>query len=139
MRFLLDTCVISEMAKPIPRKAVLDWIAGCDEHHLYLSVLTLGEIQKGIARLPDGRRKATIQQWLDRELRGRFAERILPISDEVAVIWGLISGEASGKGKSLPVVDGLLAATAITHNLTLATRNEDDVSHTGVRIFNPWA
>lgn len=139
MRFLLDTCVLSEMVKSNPSKCVIEWLAGCDESLLFLSVLTLGEIQKGIAQLPDSRRKANIQRWLDSDLHERFADRLLAISDEVALTWGALSGEAERHGTPLPAIDGLLAATALAHNLTLATRNENDVKQTGVRLFNPWA
>jgi predicted nucleic acid-binding protein len=105
---------------------------------LFLSVLTIGEIQKGIAKLPGGSRRTSLQTWLDSELRERFSDRILAISEEVALTWGIIQGEAERQGRSIPTIDGLIGATAICNNLTVATRNEKDIQATGVRIFNPW-
>ncbi|MBN8215764.1 MAG: type II toxin-antitoxin system VapC family toxin [Spirochaetes bacterium] len=138
MNYLLDTCVISELAKPVPEARVVEWIRSCDEDRLFLSVLTLGEIQKGISRLADGKRKNAIQRWLDGELRVRFEGRILPIDEEVALGWGLMQGEAEAKGRRVPALDGLIAATALVHQCTVATRNTADVEPTGARVFNPW-
>ena len=135
---MVDTCVISEMARPRPDKRVAAWLSRCEEEALFLSVLTLGEIQKGIAKLEDSRRRTRIQHWLDSELRRRFAGRILPIDEEAALTWGVVQGEVERHGVSIPAVDGLLAATAIAHNLTVVTRNEQDMRPTGARILNPW-
>lgn len=139
MRYLLDTCAISELVKAKPRKTVVEWIEGCDEDAVFLSVLTLGEIQKGIAKLTDERRKTKIQRWLDSDLRDRFAERILPVSEEVALTWGNLEGEAEAKGKPIPAIDGLIGATAIANNLTVVTRNVDDIGATGARTLDLWA
>ena len=138
MKYLLDTCAISELVKKKPSKKVLQWIQGCDEDAIYLSVLTIGEIQKGIAKLADSKRKAKIQQWLDHDLHNRFAGRIIPITEEVATTWGLIMAETEAKGTPLPSIDSLIAATAIAHNLTVITRNTEDMAGTGVRVLNPW-
>ena len=138
MNYLLDTCVISEAAKPKPEKSVTRWIDGCDEESLFLSVLTIGEIQKGIARISDKTRRIKFQQWLDTELRQRFVYRILSIDESVALTWGLVQGKAEAIGRPLPTIDGLLAATALVHNLVLVTRNEPDFLATGVNVFNPW-
>jgi len=138
MKYLLDTCVISELVKPKPSRKIVQWIQGCDEDGLFLSVLTLGEIQKGIAKLADGKRKATIQQWLDHDLRRRFAGRVIGITAEVAATWGLIAAETESRGAPVPSINGLIAATAMAHNLIVVTRNTDDMSRTGVRLFNPW-
>ncbi len=138
MKYLLDTCAISELVKKKPSKKVLQWIQGCDEDAIYLSVLTLGEIQKGIAKLADSKRKATIQQWLDCDLRNRFAGRIIPINEDIALTWGLIMAKAENKGKPIPSIDSLIGATAVAHNLTVITRNTDDLAPTGARLFNPW-
>lgn len=139
MKYLLDTCAISEMVKPQPHKAVVDWIEGCDEDSIFLSVLTVGEIQKGIAKLSDERRRAKIQQWLDTDLRDRFEDRILAVSEEVALTWGNMEGESKARGRPIPSIDGLIGATAIAHNLTVVTRNVDDISATGARVLNLWA
>jgi predicted nucleic acid-binding protein len=136
--FLLDTNVISELVKPSPEANVTDWIDGTDESLLYLSVLTLGEIRRGIAALPQSRRRATLEAWLDKDLRTRFEGRILDIDQDVADRWGLLTAMARNKGTALPVIDGLLAATALGHNLTLVTRDRGQIPSMGVAVFNPW-
>jgi toxin FitB len=136
--FLLDTNVISELVKPTPDSKVTRWIDATDESLLCLSVLTLGEIRKGIALLPDASRRVSLETWLDHELVLRFADRILAIDQAVADRWGRIAAQALRAKSALPVIDGLLAATAMRHNLTLVTRNTKDVVATGVAVFNPW-
>ena len=136
--FLLDTNVISELIKPLPEANVTTWIERIDESLLYLSVLTLGEIRRGIAVLPQSRRRATLEAWLDKELRARFEDRILAIDQEVADRWGLLTAAARSNGIVLPVIDGLLAATALEHNLTLVTRDTGQIPSMGVAVFNPW-
>jgi predicted nucleic acid-binding protein len=136
--FLLDTNIISELVKPRPEPGVTAWIEGTDESLLYLSVLTLGEIRRGIAALPQSRRRAALEAWLDKDLRARFEGRILIIDHEVADRWGLLSAAARNSGIALPVIDGLLAATALEHNLTLVTRDTGQISSMGVAVFNPW-
>lgn len=136
--FLLDTNVISELVKPQPEANVTAWIEGTDESLLYLSVLTLGEIRRGIAVLPQSRRRAALEAWLDKDLRARFEDRILPIDLEVADRWGLLTAAGRNNGILLPVIDGLLAATALEHNLTLVTRDTGQIPSMGVAVFNPW-
>jgi len=136
--FLLDTNVISELVKPRPEASVTAWIEGTDESLLYLSVLTLGEIRRGIAALPQSRRRATLEAWLEKDLRARFEDRILVIDQEVADRWGLLTAAARNGGIVLPVIDGLLAATALEHNLTLVTRDTGQIPSMGVAVFNPW-
>ena len=136
--FLLDTNVISELVKPRPEPKVTRWIDGTDESLLCLSVLTLGEIRKGIVSVPDASRRVSLEAWLDHELALRFAGRILVIDQAVADRWGRIAAKALAAKSALPVIDGLLAATAMQHNLTLVTRNTQDVAVTGVAVFNPW-
>ena len=136
--FLLDTNVISELIKPLPETNVTTWIERIDESLLYLSVLTLGEIRRGIAVLPQSRRRVTLEAWLDKELRTRFEDRILAIDQEVADRWGLLTAAARSNGIVLPVIDGLLAATALEHNLTLVTRDTGQIPSMGVAVFNPW-
>ena len=138
MSYLLDTCVISEIIRRRPDAGVVKWLENCDESDIYLSVLTIGEIRKGIARLKDGDRKVSIQRWLDNEMGNRFEGRILPVDAAVATTWGRMQGEAESRGEPIPTVDGLLAATAMVHNLALVTRNEKDVAASGARIINPW-
>lgn len=136
--FLLDTNVISELVKPKPDENVRRWTGETDESILFLSAVTLGEIRKGIDSLRPGTRRGRLESWLQVDLRARFRGRILPIDEAIADRWGAISAMAASKGKPVPVVDGLLAATALHHNLTLVTRNISDVGGTGVTILNPW-
>ena len=136
--FLLDTNVVSELVKPKPDDRVRRWIEETNESILFLSVLTLGEIRNGVQRLRSGRRRGRLESWLQVDLPSRFQDRILPIDSAIAARWGRVSAIAAAKGKPVPVIDGLLAATAIHHNLTLVTRNSSDVSGTGVPTLNPW-
>ena len=136
--FLLDTNIISELVKPKPEANVTEWVENTDESLLYLSVLTLGEIRRGIAALPQSRRRATLEAWLDKDLRARFEGRILVIDQEVADRWGLLTAAARNSGIVLPVIDGLFAATALEHNLTLVTRDTGQIPSMGVAVFNPW-
>ena len=106
---------------------------------LYLSVVTLGEIRKGIASLPHSARRATLEAWLDHDLAIRFSDRILSIDQDVADRWGRIAGSAAARKSPLPVIDGLFAATAQQHNLILVTRNTRDISAVGVLAFDPWS
>ena len=136
--FLLDTNLISELVRPRPNPGVIDWIQSTDESLLHISVLTLGEVRKGIAVLADGRRRASLESWLEHELALRFSQRILPIGQEIADRWGRISAAARGRGRPLPVVDGLLAATALHFNLTVVSRDATYAVVAGLDLFNPW-
>ena len=138
MTFLLDTCVISEVIKPRPTESVVQWLSSQDEIGLYLSVITIGEIRKGIERLGEGEKKRDLSRWVDQDLSLRFSGRIIDIDRQVAERWGSISARADLGGKRLPVVDGLIAATALEHGLTLVTRNTDDMEASGVALFDPW-
>jgi toxin FitB len=136
--FLLDTNVISELVRPRPDSGVVQWLDSADEELLVLSVVTLGEIRKGIAMLLDPARKVRLEAWLSSNLLPRFEGRILPIDQAVAERWGQLAGSLAAQGLPLPVIDGLLAATALHHNLILVTRNTRDVAMTGVAVFDPW-
>ena len=136
---LLDTNVVSEYARGKgPEKQVRQWVDEQQENALYLSVLTIGEIRKGITQLTDGRKRQQLEQWLGSELQERFGRRLLSINREIADIWGAITGQSRMKGITLPIVDGLIAATAIHHNLTLVTRNIKDFAAWNVPLLNPW-
>jgi len=137
--FLLDTNVISEIVKPRPNGGVLQWMDSTDESLLCLSVLTVGELRKGIALLPIGRRRVSLEAWLNYDLMLRFSSRILSVDVNVADRWGRICGTDAARKSPLPVIDGLLAATALHHNLTLVSRDTRHAEITGVEIFNPWA
>jgi len=117
---------------------VISWIQATDESLLFLSVLTIGEIRKGINSLPSGNKRALLESWLGNDLVMRFAGRILSIDFGIAERWGLLSAQAKASGVLFPVIDGLLAATALHHNLTFATRNTNDVKLAGLSVFNPW-
>jgi predicted nucleic acid-binding protein len=138
MSYLLDTNCISEPTRDRPEPRVLSWLDAVDESQLYLSVLTLGEIRKGASALPESRRRSHLEVWLERQVKVRFSGRILPISDDIAERWGWLAAEAKTRGRVLPVIDGLLAATALHHNLVLVSRNITDFLITRVPILNPW-
>lgn len=138
MRFLLDTNVVSELISRRPDERVVSWVDGLDPGSTYLSVITIGEISKGIEKLPDSRRKDTIRDWLSGDLLLRFEGRILTIDVAVMLAWGALAAESESRGRTMPAMDSLISALALHHDLVLATRNEDDFSHAGVRILNPW-
>jgi predicted nucleic acid-binding protein len=138
MKFLLDTCLLSELVKPRPDPAVIAWVDQQDESRLFLSVLTLGELRKGVERLKDGGKRIRLGQWIDEALLPRFATRLLAIDSDVAEQWGRITAQANAKGFVLPVIDGLIAATGLVHGLTVVTRNVSDIQISGVSVFNPW-
>ena len=136
--FLLDTNCISEVVRLTPDARVMAWIEAVEESLLYLSVLTMGEIRKGLAALPQGKRRSRLETWLEVELQARFSGRILSIDAAVADRWGLLAASAKTKGNPLSTIDGLLAATAIHHNLTIVSRNVGDFRNTQVPVVNPW-
>jgi len=136
--FLLDTNCISEVVRLTPDPRVTAWIEAVEESLLYLSVLTMGEIRKGLAALPQGKRRSRLETWLEVELQARFSGRILSIDAAVADRWGLLAASAKTKGNPLSTIDGLLAATAIHHNLTIVSRNVGDFRNTQVPVVNPW-
>jgi toxin FitB len=136
--FLLDTNCISELVRPKPAPRVLEWMEAADESLLYLSVLTLGEIRKGVAGLIQGKRRTHLETWLEVDLQTRFSGRIVPIDSAIADRWGLLAAEAKRKGRAISVIDGLLAATALHHNLTVVSRNASDFTNTQVQVLNPW-
>ena len=137
MNYLLDTCVISELVKNSPDKNVLDWLRSTPAERLYLSVITIGEIRKGLLKLPDSKRKDLLTNWLDSLLED-YKNRILTIDLTVAENWGSIQGKAEKEGNSMPSIDGLIAAIAYTHNLAIVTRNVNDFKPSGIPIKNPW-
>tara|TARA_R110002124_G_scaffold142520_2_gene307313 strand:- start:288 stop:713 length:426 start_codon:yes stop_codon:yes gene_type:complete len=138
VNYLLDTCLLSELCKPEPDAGVVAWIADIEETRLFISVLSLGEIQKGVAKLENGRRRNALQNWLEQDLLCRFTQRVLPFELDMALEWGLVSAASESRGRPAPVIDALLAVTAIAHNLTLVTRNDKDFSDFPVKVLNPW-
>lgn len=136
MTYLLDTNVICELVKPKPHAAVVEWVNAVENSALYISVLTLGEIRKGMAGIADVKRHRKIAAWLEKELPAYFEDRILMIDCKVADVWGQL--QSDNKARPLPAIDGLIAATALTHQLTLVTRNIKDFFHASVELVNPW-
>jgi predicted nucleic acid-binding protein len=139
MSYLLDTSAVSEVVKPTPDAAVIEWLTQADEEALFLSVLTIGELEKGVAKLADGKRRTRLRAWVRRDLVVRFAGRLLPIDLQVADRWGALVGESERKGVPLPVIDSLIAATCLVHGLTAVTRNRTDFERCGVECFSPWS
>jgi predicted nucleic acid-binding protein len=137
MSFLLDTCVLSELTRPTPDPRVSAWLDDQDAASLHLSVLTVGEIEKGVAALSRGRKKRSLTTWLA-TLRSTYADRLLQIDVAVAAIWGRTAASVERRGRRLGVVDGLIAATALHHGLTVVTRNVADFAATGAALLNPW-
>jgi predicted nucleic acid-binding protein len=137
--FLLDTNVISELMKPRPSRNVIAWTDETPEALMHLSVITIGEVRKGIDLLrDDDPRRAALQSWLDRDVRIRFAGRLLAFDDGVAERWGQLEAIAKKRRLTLPTIDAQLAATALHHGLTFVTRNTADIAPTGVPVFDPW-
>jgi len=135
LSYLIDTNILSELRRKEPNPKVVAWIEERPATTLYVSVLTLGEIRKGIDALEKGQRKLRLLDWLETELPAFFAGRILPVDEEVADRWGRL---LAGAGRPLPAIDSLLAATALTHGLALVTRNVVDFQVSELEIINPW-
>ncbi|PID75215.1 MAG: VapC toxin family PIN domain ribonuclease [Deltaproteobacteria bacterium] len=138
MRFLLDTCVISELSKKKPTPCVVKWISSVDENNLFISALTIGEIYKGIEKLPDSVQKSTLYLWLTDDLEERFHNRILSFDAATAAVWGTMQAQSELAGKPMPIIDGQIAATGSHHNLIVVTRNISDMKISGVSLYNPW-
>lgn len=138
MNYLLDTCIISEVIKKKPQNSVIEWLNNVPENQLFLSILSLGEIQKGVSRLEESPRKKELQRWLQEDLVKRFENRILNLDLQTALKWGEVLGFQEKNGIKIPVIDSLLAATALLHELVIVTRNSKDMAKTGVQIHNPW-
>ena len=136
--FLLDTNIPSELTRRQPEPRVAQWLEDTDDELVYFSVISIGEICKGLTVHPEAYRRAWLRKWLDEELRPWLADRILPVSEAIAERWGVLDGECNLKGLTLNAPDGMIAATALEHNLTVVTRNVKHFENLGVEIFNPW-
>jgi toxin FitB len=136
--YLLDTNVVSELVRPNPDANVIAWIRAEDETHFYLSVLTFGEIRRGIEQLPQGSRRERLRLWLEVDLTDRFAGHILDIDRRVAEIWGMITARGAAASARLPTIDTLIAATAERYGMIVATRNLRDFAFAAVAAVNPW-
>ena len=138
MSFLLDTNVVSEWVKPRPNAGVITWLDEADEDRLFLSVVTLAELRRGIERLAPGRRKKRLDEWLREELPTRFEGRILPIDAAIAETWGRLVARGEATGRAIGVMDAFIAATANAHDLTLVTRNVGDFKGSMRAVLDPW-
>jgi predicted nucleic acid-binding protein len=138
MSYLLDTNIISELVAPVPNEDVIRWIENLDPESVFLSVITIGELKRGIEKLPDSRRKKALADWLTGDLLIRFGDHILPIDVPVILTWGTLVAQMEAMGNPLPAIDSLLAATAAENGLTLATRNVQHFEASGISLFNPW-
>lgn len=136
MSYLLDTNVISELARARPEPSVSTWFGEATDEALYLSVLSLGELRRGVERLPAGQRREKLRRWLEQDLREWFGSRLLPVDAPVADTWGTLLASTR---RTLPAIDGLIAATALHHGLRLVTRNVADFEVAGLDVINPWA
>jgi predicted nucleic acid-binding protein len=136
--YLLDTNVVSELVRPNPDANVIAWVRAGEETSYYLSVLTFGEIRRGIERLPQGPRRERLRLWLEVDLTDRFKGRILDIDRRVAEIWGIIMARGAAASVQLPSIDTLIAATAERHGMVVATRNLRDFAFAAVAAVSPW-
>jgi toxin FitB len=138
VNFLLDTCVLSDLVSKRPSPDVKRWIDSVDSDRIHLSVVTIGEIQKGIEKLPDSRRRDALESWLKDDLLVRFRDQLVTLDVGVFLQWGTLIGRLETMGMPMPAMDSLIAATALHGNFVLATRNEDDFRRSGVQLLNPW-
>jgi len=138
MNYLLDTCVLSEFTRRKPDEKVLAWFERVEEEKLFLSAITIGEIQRGVARLPDSPRKGELLLWMNDGLIERFGCRVLPVEAQTMLLWGSLTARMESAGRPMGVIDSLIGALALQHNLILVTRNVSDFLACGVQVANPW-
>jgi toxin FitB len=136
--FLLDTNVVSEWTKPRQNAGVIEWLSQADEDQVFLSVVTVAELRYGIERLPQGRRRRELDEWLRGEFPRRFEQRIILIDGAVGDEWGRLTARQELRGRSMQAMDALIAATALVHGLTLVTRNAQDFQSVVKSVLNPW-
>ena len=137
MRYLLDTCVLSELVKPSPNQAVINWMAAQQAPSLFISAITLSELQRGVAKLPASRRRSDLSKWL-RQTEAGFEDRVLSFSQTTSPHWAQMVAKAEASGHTLSSLDSIIAAVALEHGLTIVTRNVKDFAHAPVVLLNPW-
>ncbi len=137
MNYLLDTCVISEFIKTKPSELVLQWISDKHEQSLFLSAISVAEIQRGIAKLPKSKRKTALNVWFEKVL-AQFDGRILSFNQKAAMLWGNEIAALETAGKKIPSIDGFIASIAASQHMCLVTRNNSDFKHFPVEQINPW-
>jgi toxin FitB len=138
MNYVLDTNVISELISKRPDRKIVEWLDRLDPNTIYLNVITIGEIRKGIEKLLPSKRRETVREWLETDLLLRFQGRILEITTEVMLVWGELVGRLEKEGKPISAIDSLIAAIVLQGNYRLVTRNEHNFQYSGVTIINPW-
>ncbi len=138
MNYLFDTNVLSELTTKDPNANVVAWVESIDQENIFLSVVAIGELKKGIEKLPGSRKKKDLLSWLENDLLIRFRERIIPLDLPVMLVWGTMVAELDKAGTPLPAIDSLLAASASQRGLTLVTRNTKDFEPAGIPLINPW-
>jgi toxin FitB len=138
MKYLLDTNVVSELVAKQRNQKVIDWLDSLDPDTIYISVITLGEIRKGIEKTPSPQRKAELATWLNTDLLIRFDGKIAEVTTDVILRWGELVARLEQEGQPLPALDSLIAAIALEGSYHIVTRNEDDFANTGVVVINPW-
>jgi toxin FitB len=138
VKYLLDTCILSDGARPARFPRLAEWLEAQLPADLAIAAITVGELRYGIQRLAEGRKRETLKRWLDTELLNEFGPRVLEISVAVAETWALLRVSGDEMGRPLTVIDGLLLATAQAHGLTFVTRNVSDVENRGVRVISPY-
>ncbi len=138
MNYLLDTCVLSEFTRYRPEEKVIRWVDSVDEEELLVSVVTLGEVHRGIEKLPGSHRKTELTTWLDEQLITRFMGRIIPLDLPAMQVWGTLTARMDALGTPMGVMDSLIAASALSRNLVLVTRNVRDFQGCNIRLINPW-
>jgi len=138
MKYLLDTCVISELVKKKPDKNVIKWISNVQEDSMFLSVFTFAELHKGVEKLPKSKKKNELHSWVNKDLLKRFEGRIIDFDMTIAQNWGTIIAEAEKKGMPLPLMDSLIAISGLTYNLVVVTQNIKDMKNSGANLLNPW-
>lgn len=138
MNFLLDTNVLSEITKPRPDERVLQWLHGVDEDRTFISIVSIAEIRRGVALMDSGRKRDVLADWLAHDLPRRFDSRVIAVERPVALAWGDLMALAKRNGRGLASMDGLIAATAIAHDLILVTRNTKDFAGFGLELIDPW-
>lgn len=136
--YLLDTCVLSEFVKPRPEPKVVDWLNAAEMERVFLSAVTIGEIQLGISNLPASNRRTELEIWLNSTLPAQFPDRVLPLDADTFVAWGEMTAQLRRQGLPMAVMDALIAATALQHKMVLVTRNVADFKSTGLSLLNPW-
>lgn len=139
MNFLLDTNVVSELVKPSPDPQVWQWVDAVPDSQMFISAITVGEIARGIEQLPASARRMRYELWFEHEILARYTDRIIVLDTAVMLRWGALMATLTARGRVLPAFDSLLAASALTHQMGLVTRNTQHFTETGLLLINPWA